>query len=499
MKHKIRINIDMHRQLFFALTLLFILLVPVATYAGSSPQEQFTQFKNIPWLYYSYANDELVLKVDYSESWGYKLMTFKFPDRLALDISFKDGAPEDFNPEAGFPVWEIIELPAHFVLTGLAASVDEEGMRVDVSSRFPLEYEPFFDEENNQLIIRISLVYRQEEKKEISDGLEYRLVEMADKSGPRRFHILYIDTTAGRYFPGILMAKDYNRKLLSAKEMVNKSGSVCAVNGGFFSSDGNSQGLLIRNKQLISYPKFERPVFARTTDGKIHIGYLPFHGVVHGPNGISFSFDAVDSTPGSRDVVLLTPGHPSRLSANLKGSKIVIRDNVVEQVTTDEVTEKKWRYILWSPSPRDDFKDLKVGDTVELEFGLGIADIEIESAIGGGPMLVSNGKVEVGRQDEFKNDIMLGRAPRTGVGMTKDGLLIFAVLEGRNPLNSIGGTLTEFAELLREYGAYSAMNLDGGASCAMIVKNEQVVQSLAGTRGISNALGIFDMMETGVF
>lgn len=473
--------------------------MPVISYAGSSPQVKFTQFKNIPWLYYSYADDEIVLKVDYREGWGYKLMTFRFPDRLALDISFKTGVPEDYNPKEGFPVWENIELPPHFVLTDLNASVDEEGMRVSVSSTFPLEYEPFFDEGNNQLIIRIPLVYKQEEKKQISDGLEYRLVEMANKSGPRRLHLLYIDTTAGRYFPGILTAKDFNRKLISAKDMATKSGSVCAVNGGFFSSDGNSQGLIIRNKRLLSYPKFDRPVFARTTDGKIHIGYLPFHGELHGPNGNIFSFDVVDSTPKSREVALLTPGHPSRLSSNLTGSKIVIRDNVVEQVTTENVTDKKWRYILWSPTLRDDFKNLKVGDRVELEFGLGISDIEIESAIGGGPMLVANGKADVGKQDEFKNDIMLGRAPRTGVGITKDGLMILAVLEGRNPLSSIGGTLTEFAELLREYGAYSAMNLDGGASSAMIIGNEQMSLSITGSRGISNVLAIFDMMETGVF
>ena len=111
-------------------------------------------------------------------------------------------------------------------------------------------------------------------------------------------------------------------------------------------------------------------------------------------------------------------------------------------------------------------------------------------------MLVMNGEVDVATHNGFRKDIMRGRAPRTGVGLMADGTLILAVLEGRNPFNSIGGTLTEFAEMFIEYGAVIAMNLDGGGSSAMIIGDEQVSYSLTGPKGVSNTLAIFDKMKS---
>ena len=484
--------------IFRALIVVYVLLLTQMSFAQDEISAEPIPFEKIPFLSYTFDDDNLVLKVDYHSGWGYRVVRFKFPDRLALDISFKKGVPKEFQ-ETNFPVYEKIDLPKHYLITSMSANLDDDGVRVSLSMKYPLEFTPTFDDENGILTITIPLRYLQEEIIPVRKGIEYRKVVHVDDTGPRILHLTYIDTTSGRYFPAILTAKDYDRKFLPIKSMVEKSGAVCASTGGFYSGDGNNQGLIIRKGRLESYPKFNRPVFAQTIDGGLHIGNLPFYGVLHGPNGQKYDFDAVDATPEKGQMVLLTPGHPSRISSNLKGSKIVIKNYKVEYVTTEKVKSKKWRYILWSPEFRDDFKQLKVGDEIELEFGLGISGVQIVDAIGAGPMLISNGKVSISKNKGFRNDIMRGRAPRTGIGLTQDGTLILAMVEGRNPYmgksSSIGATMHEFAKIMIEYGAVVAMNLDGGGSAAMVIDDKTVSYYPGGSRAVTNSIAIFDKMD----
>ena len=75
-----------------------------------------------------------------------------------------------------------------------------------------------------------------------------------------------------------------------------------------------------------------------------------------------------------------------------------------------------------------------------------------------------------------------GRNPRTAVGYTKDNHLIMLTADGREGA-SIGLTLMELANLMKELGCVNAMNLDGGGSTVMYV-NGKVVNKPAVQGGI---------------
>jgi uncharacterized protein YigE (DUF2233 family) len=473
-----------------ALSLFVLILSIPARSSGQETTYPVKPFEKVPFVSYAISDEKLIIGLDYQPGWGFGIIRYKFPDRLTLEVAFKENPPTVDAPEA-----EMVEYPDAFLLRDIRANIDQDGLRVSVSSKlskFPFEYELDDHEDEKRLYVIIPLSYSSEIKKTIGEGLEYREVTMVNNKGPKKLHLLYVDTTQGRYYPMVLTAADFGRKLSTVKNMADRSGAVAAVNGGFYSNDGNHQGLLIRNGRLESYPNFNRPVFARTTDNKIHIGYLPLHGVLHGPGNTKIYFDSIDKKPEGSEVVLLTPGHPSRISSNLAGTKIVIKDYKVEKVTTESVEIKKNRYILWSVKERGDFKKLREGDPIELELGLGIEDIEIETALGAGPLLVTGGKVNVTNEQDYPRDIMSGRAPRTGIGVTGDGYLVLAVLEGRNPDVSMGSTIVEFAELMKKYGAVVAMNLDGGGSSSMVVDGQQMSQIPNGGRSVTNVIAIFD-------
>lgn len=63
--------------------------------------------------------------------------------------------------------------------------------------------------------------------------------------------------------------------------------------------------------------------------------------------------------------------------------------------------------------------------------------------------------------------------PRTAVGINRNGRYLYlVVIDGRQPLYSQGATFQELAELLKEYGAFTAMSLDGGGSSTLVVEGE---------------------------
>ena len=83
-----------------------------------------------------------------------------------------------------------------------------------------------------------------------------------------------------------------------------------------------------------------------------------------------------------------------------------------------------------------------------------------------------DGRIEItGEEERFQADILVGRAPRTAIGITGDQKLLLVTVNGRQPNISVGMTLHELGNLLLELGALQAMNLDGGGSTTMVIRN----------------------------
>ena len=86
----------------------------------------------------------------------------------------------------------------------------------------------------------------------------------------------------------------------------------------------------------------------------------------------------------------------------------------------------------------------------------------IEQAVSFGPNLIKDGKSMV------VGDGGWGIAPRTGIGQTADGTVIFLVIDGRQPTWSIGASLRDMMNVFNDYHAVNAVNLDGGSSSELV-------------------------------
>lgn len=87
--------------------------------------------------------------------------------------------------------------------------------------------------------------------------------------------------------------------------------------------------------------------------------------------------------------------------------------------------------------------------------------------------------------------------PRSAIGLSEDGnTLILIVIDDRQPDISEGTTLPELATFLKEYGAYTALNFDGGGSASLSTQRYGITSvinmpAFGDERPVANHLGIF--------
>jgi exopolysaccharide biosynthesis protein len=102
---------------------------------------------------------------------------------------------------------------------------------------------------------------------------------------------------------------------------------------------------------------------------------------------------------------------------------------------------------------------------------------KMQTAIGGGPVLIQSGSVWIFNEEEkmFTGKAINDKHPRTCVGYTNDGYLIIMAIQGRFPGIAEGATLEQEAKLLIALGCEEALNLDGGGSSCMLVNGKETI------------------------
>ena len=71
--------------------------------------------------------------------------------------------------------------------------------------------------------------------------------------------------------------------------------------------------------------------------------------------------------------------------------------------------------------------------------------------------------------------------PRTAIGQREDGALLLLVLDGRS-VNTLGATMEDIVNIMLDYGAVNAGNLDGGSSSLMVYEGE-IINNCASVTG----------------
>ena len=76
------------------------------------------------------------------------------------------------------------------------------------------------------------------------------------------------------------------------------------------------------------------------------------------------------------------------------------------------------------------------------------------------------------------NGMGSGANPRTAIGQREDGTVLFLVTDGRGKNGHLGATAADLIEVMSEYGAVNAANIDGGSSSTMYYNGEYLMDSV---------------------
>ncbi|MEO5947790.1 MAG: phosphodiester glycosidase family protein [Chitinophagaceae bacterium] len=230
----------------------------------------------------------------------------------------------------------------------------------------------------------------------------------------------------------------YQRRLSPSKFYEKNDKPLLVVNTTFFSFETNqSLNVVIKDKKLVGYS----------------------------PN--KYRKNKADST-------MRIPVYSSAIGLTKK------RHADIAWIKTD--SSKKYAEASQIPEPGKGYFIKRInrttGETLNSDYPGNFQTWKMQTAVGGGPVLIQNGEIKITNNEELKfgGKAIDDKHPRTAMGYTKDNKLIILVIEGRNTGIAEGASLNQEAQIFKDLGCWEALNLDGGGSSCMLVNGKETIK-----------------------
>ena len=301
-----------------------------------------------------------------------------------------------------------------------------------------------------------------------------------------------------------VLGKESERLLTKKRNQRGDGRVLVAVNGGFGilgdmrGYGGVLENLHIQNYELITQPTDSTSCFGVTKTGVFLIDDVKMKAQAKLGNQ-TLSIDAINQRrEDGHQLILFTPRMGDMTHTNHRGFEIVL-SNLKLPVTIDYQSTFKIRHFgekgnnLIPPNGgvlsfrfkrnKQLFSQLKQEQSGEIQISFEPPKWKnVKYAIGGRLRLIKNGRIHP-KIVQFHNaakthipgkrspSLVLSYEPRTALGFNKEKLFLI-VVDGRQPNYSTGLSLYRLAEILVEFGATEAINLDGGSSSTIIVDGQ---------------------------
>lgn len=298
-----------------------------------------------------------------------------------------------------------------------------------------------------------------------------------------RLNVLKADLNLIRV--GSVLAKDQVIGQETVSQMVERSGALAGVNGGFsFSNDpwntfhGDPRDLYLYDGEILSEPLSTRSSFALVGEAgrqRPVFDQFSWRGqLIIGRD--TFRLTGVNRQRDSADVILYTPEYNRSTLTDGTGREYVCRGETCQLVAGGSTVIPQGGFVLsLGQSYVLDHPDLPLQGSFELGHTfsakrsiLGQAPKYIWTA---GPTLLRRGELILDFEGEsIQPSFGSTRHPRTAAGYNRNPHTLWLVTaDGRQPGWSAGIRLDDLARYFLELGATEAYNLDGGGSTTMAI------------------------------
>jgi exopolysaccharide biosynthesis protein len=350
-----------------------------------------------------------------------------------------------------------------------------------------------------------------------------------DATGPWFINMLRIDLSKARL--RLVHAMDEAVGLETVSSMAARHGALAAVNSGYFRTNGtyrgDSIGIDVLDGKILSESNNARAALGlveKNGTQEVIFGHVKFDGQLvtdsvwqwRRASGDNLKvrvpptrqpINGLNRPRADNELIVFTPEFHRTTLTEPKGLEVIVRrGRVVElrDLKGSSVIPADGFVISAAGTARDwALKNLRMGAGVQLDLNLSPVETmqadswkRATSIIGGGPQLIKDGRVEItNAAEKILPSFVSDGHPRTAIARLKSGQILLVTVDGRQPGESIGMSLTMLADLLIEFGAVEAINLDGGGSTAMVIRNKLVNKpsDATGERPVSDAILVYPL------
>lgn len=347
-------------------------------------------------------------------------------------------------------------------------------------------------------------VVKQLRKAGVSAKVDWQGDDGFAAAGPWSVRVIVVDPrTFQGSFRATLGKSTAKREKVSA--MAASAKAIAAVNGGFFDIHtlpefrGDPTGISVVDGKLLSEAVPGR-VGLVLSGRTAYITELSSLVVAQPSDGAAVEVAGINRVP-ARDELILYTEELGRSTPRNDGVEAVLDQagRVIEVRSTGGQVARGRRVLHgvgaaagWIRAHARQGSTIKVTTTVtDLRTGKSIPLTPETNIIGGAIGLVRDGQtwITAARDGMANVNMIVRRHPRTLAGITENGKLIVAVVDGRAPGKSAGASYFEAAAIMRWLGARDAINLDGGGSTTMVIGKKVVNEPSDGAeRAVGDAL-----------
>ena len=348
----------------------------------------------------------------------------------------------------------------------------------------------------------------------IAPGIEHLQITRGYKSdkeitGPWFINMLRIDLRKARL--RMVHAMDEAVGLETVSSLATRYGALAAINSGYFRTTGtyrgDSVGTQVLNGQILSESNNGRAAVGLVEGSRaqqIVFGHVVFTGELIAGAKAKHVINGLNRPRADDELIIFTPEFHRTTLTNPDGLEVIVRRGRVTEIRElqGSSTIPTDGFVISASGSAREWVRQNSGKRTSVRLSLKMSPLETNqkdewqkatSIIGGGPQLIKDGRVEITNAAEkilpaFVSDLH----PRTAIAKLKSGELLLVTVDGRQTA-SIGMSLTMLADLLIEFGATDAINLDGGGSTTMVIRNRLVNKpsDTTGERPVSDAILIY--------
>jgi len=352
--------------------------------------------------------------------------------------------------------------------------------------------------------------------KPIGKGVTFYHFRLGFEQGPAHLYMLEVSPESG-YTIRPVLANNRIGSLAPVENLAKQVNAIAAINGGFFDTGASRLpvGLIKIDHRTVFEQFLPRPVLGIDATGGVHFATFELHSTLHPPEqGTTLPLFGYNRPRKYGEIVAYSSEYGPTTGTNRWGLELILKRVSPRRAKEGEENYVGEKYLVIGENSHntaigadelvvslhsnairrygDLLKTVYLGAEVEVRTNLPEGWERYPHLLGGGPMLVEEGRYVLDYKSERFSKTLSTATARTAVGLTRNGKIALIVIDAGSPDYSVGATWHQLAIVGRDFlNVEYLMGFDGGGSSTMYVSGRVANRPQGGVpRSVANILAV---------